>query len=45
MTVLLSLLVVVVLLMALGALARVIGADSRDEIGDTYGRCTPRGSI
>jgi len=45
MTVLLSLLGVVVLHTALGALARAIGADSRDEIDDTHARRTLRGSI
>jgi hypothetical protein len=42
---LLFFLAVIAILAALGALAQVIGADSRDEIDDSHLHSTPRGSI
>jgi hypothetical protein len=45
MTALLFVFAGIVILAALGALARVVGADSRDEIDDTHAGRTLRGTI
>jgi hypothetical protein len=45
MTILLFMLVAIALLAALGALAQVIGADSRDQVGDAHSGHAPQRSI
>lgn len=45
MTPLLFIIVVVAVLAGLGALARAVGADSREEIDDSHARRSIRGSI